>query len=309
MTEALERFLVDLDTEIRRRGDWGDVADYIPELARVDPAQFGIAVSLADGQTVTAGQASKPFSIQSVSKVFSLACVLGRIGEQVWTRVGREPSGRPFDSILLLEQEHGRPRNPFINAGALVTTDELLTGRAPKEALSEILAFVRAAAEDEDIHIDKAVASSEAETGYRNVALANYLKSFGNLKSQPEMTLGTYFHQCAIEMSCVQLARAGRVIAGLPDAPRLLTPLKARRINALMMMCGHYDGSGDFAFRVGLPGKSGVGGGILLIAPERASIAIWSPGLNAYGNSMMGTYAAEQLAQRMEWSVFGCRTG
>ncbi|SDL85180.1 glutaminase [Aliiruegeria lutimaris] len=305
MTEALERFLSDLDAEIRKHGNWGEVADYIPELARVDPAQFGIAVSLADGRIVTAGQARQQFSIQSISKVFSLACVLGRIGEQVWTRVGREPSGRPFDSILLLEQEHGRPRNPFINAGAIVTTDELLTGRQPKEALSEILAFVRAAAEDDDIHIDKAVARSEAETGFRNVALANYLKSFGNLRNQPEMTLGTYFHQCAIEMSCVQLARAGRVLAGLPDAPRLLTALKSRRINALMMMCGHYDGSGDFAFRVGLPGKSGVGGGILLIAPERASIAIWSPGLNVYGNSMMGTHAAEQLARRMEWSVFG----
>jgi glutaminase len=305
MSQALERFLVDLDAEIRERGDWGKAADYIPELACIDPAQFGIAVTLAEGETLIAGQAIKPFSIQSVSKVFSLACVLGRIGEQIWSRVGREPSGARFDSILLLEQERGRPRNPFINAGALVTTDELLTGRAPREALSEILNFLRMAAEDDEIHIDKAVAKSEGRTGYRNVALANYLKSFGSLRNRPEMTLGTYVHQCAIEMSCVQLSRAGRVIAGLPGAPQILAPVKARRLNALMMTCGHYDGSGDFAFRVGLPGKSGVGGGILVIAPGRASVAIWSPGLNAYGNSRMGTYAAERLAQETGWSVFG----
>ena len=304
MTETLERFLHGLDAEIRASGDWGRVADYIPELARIDPAQFGIAVVLPGNRLVTAGQADQRFSIQSVSKVFSLACLLGRIGEQVWTRVGREPSGRRFDSILTLEEEQGRPRNPFINAGALVVTDELVAGRRPKEALAEILAFLQAAAEDEDIHIDKAVARSEAETGFRNIALANYLKSFGNLKNAPELTLGTYFHQCAIEMSCVQLARAGRVIAGLPGAPAMLAPVKARRINALMMMCGHYDGSGDFAFRVGLPAKSGVGGGILLIAPGRASVAIWSPGLNGYGNSQMGSYAAERLARETNWSVF-----
>ncbi|WP_240722397.1 glutaminase [Poseidonocella sp. HB161398] len=305
MPDTLARFLRDLDAEIRDRQDWGQVADYIPELARIDPAQFGIAVALPGNRIVTAGQAEKRFSIQSVSKVFSLACVLGRIGEQIWTRVGREPSGRRFDSILSLEEDGGRPRNPFINAGALVTTDELVTGRAPKEALAEILAFLRIAAEDEEIHIDRAVARSETETGYRNVALANYLKSFGNLRNAPEITLGTYFHQCAIEMSCVQLARAGRVIAGLSCAPQMLTPLKARRINALMMMCGHYDGSGDFAFRVGLPAKSGVGGGILLVAPGRASVAIWSPGLNGYGNSQMGSYAAERLARETGWSVFG----
>lgn len=304
MTETLERFLSALDADIRARADWGQVADYIPELARIDPAQFGIAIALPGNRLVTAGQAGQRFSIQSISKVFSLACVLGRIGEQIWTRVGREPSGHRFDSILSLEREQGRPRNPFINAGALVTTDELLTGRAPREALAEIIAFLQSAAGDDDIHIDKAVAQSETETGFRNIALANYLKSFGNLHNPPELTLGTYFHQCAIEMSCVQLARAGRVLARFPGAPAMLTDQKARRINALMMMCGHYDGSGDFAFRVGLPAKSGVGGGILMIVPGRASVAIWSPGLNGYGNSHMGSYAAERLAQEMNWSVF-----
>jgi glutaminase len=300
----LQAFLDDLSAEIYAQNDWGKVADYIPELARVDPAQFAISVCLADGTRLAAGAHSTRFSIQSVSKVFTLACVLGRLGEQIWTRVGREPSGARFDSILLLEQEKGRPRNPFINAGALVTTDALLENRAPKDALSEVMGFLHAAAEDKDIHIDRDVAASEERTGFRNIALANYLKSYGNLYNDPALTLGTYFHQCAIEMTTDQLALAGRAIAQLPNAPAVMTAAKARRLNALMMTCGHYDGSGDFAFRVGLPGKSGVGGGLLVIAPGQASIAIWSPGLNAYGNSQMGTYAAERLARFAKWSVF-----
>ncbi|MEM8572609.1 MAG: glutaminase [Pseudomonadota bacterium] len=303
--KQLESFLGKLDQEVHSRADWGKVAGYIPELAKIDPAQFAATAILADGTEIDTGQSDTPFSIQSVSKVFTLACVLGRQGESIWVRVGREPSGTRFDSILLLEQEQGRPRNPFINAGALVTTDELLSGRSPREALSEILLFLRAAAEDDSIHIDEKVAASEKRTGFRNAALANYLASYGNLKNPPEKTLGTYFHQCAIEMTTHQLARAGACIAQLPYAPHLLRPRMARRICALMMTCGHYDGSGDFAFRVGLPGKSGVGGGILLIAPRRASIALWSPGLNVYGNSQMGTYAAERIAKFTGWSVFG----
>jgi glutaminase len=301
----LGEFLTGLDAEVRARGDWGEVASYIPELAKIDPAQFAVSIVLADGTEISAGQFSQPFSIQSVSKVFTLASVLGRQGDSIWVRVGREPSGHRFDSILLLEQERGRPRNPFINPGAIVTTDELLAGRTPRQALSEILLFLRAAAEDDTILIDEEVAASEKRTGFRNAALAHYLASHGNLKNAPELTLGTYFHQCAIEMTTLQLARAGRAIAQLPHAPRVLAPDKARRICALMLTCGHYDGSGDFAFRVGLPGKSGVGGGILLIAPGRASIALWSPGLNCYGNSHMGTYAAERIARFTGWSVFG----
>ncbi|MCL4164586.1 UNVERIFIED_CONTAM: hypothetical protein GTU68_039211, partial [Idotea baltica] len=212
--------------------------------------------------------------------------------------------GTSFDSIVLLEREQGRPRNPFINAGALVVTDALLAGREPKDALTEVLQMVRFMADDENIHINKDVARSEKATGYRNIALANYLKSHGNMIDQPDLVLGTYFHQCAIEMTCDQLAMTGRVLAGLPGAPAIVSDRRARRINALMMTCGHYDGSGDFAFRVGLPGKSGVGGGILIIAPGKASIAVWSPGLNSYGNSKVGTEVAEALTSFTKWSVF-----
>lgn len=304
-SDELQDFLTDLDRDLRAEGDWGKPASYIPELADVAPDQFAISVAMADGRLLSAGAHRVRFSIQSVSKVFTLACVLGRIGDQLWSRVGREPSGTSFDSIVLLEREAGRPRNPFINAGAIVTTDALLEGRMPSMALAEVIGFLRTASGDEEIHIDAAVAASEQRTGFRNVALANYLASHGNLVNPPELTLGTYFHQCAIAMTTDQLALAGRNLAGLPDTPRMISSERARRINALMMTCGHYDGSGEFAFGVGLPGKSGVGGGILMAAPGRASIAVWSPGLNSYGNSQVGTRAAERLARFTGWSVFG----
>ena len=307
MTDApdFDAILSDIAAAMAANPERGDVASYIPELAKIDPGQFGISVALADGRIFSAGQARTSFSIQSISKVFTLALALGRLGNQLWTRVGREPSGLAFNSILQLEHEQGRPRNPFINAGAIVVTDAILAGHAPREVLGEILRFIRTAADDSDIHIDEAVARSETVTGHRNFALAHFMRACGNLHNPPELTLGTYFHQCAIEMSCEQLARAGRFLVNAPGLPRMVSADRVRRINALMMTCGHYDGSGDFAYRVGLPGKSGVGGGILVIAPERASIAVWSPGLNAQGNSKLGTEAVEMLARRTGWSVFG----
>ena len=300
----LDATLSALTDEVRRSDDWGAVASYIPELAGVDPRQFGIAVVLADGSVHKAGDAETPFSVQSITKVFTLAIALGRSGDQLWHRVGREPSGRAFNSIVQLEQEQGRPRNPFINAGAIVTTDEVLGGRAPRDALAEIVQFVRNAAGNDGIHINEAVANSETAFGHRNFALAHFLASFDNLKNAPELTLGTYFHHCALEMTVHDLAMAGRFLVDAPELPRLVSPTRIRRLNALMMTCGHYDGSGDFAYRVGLPGKSGVGGGILAIVPNRASIAVWSPGLNRYGNSAKGTEALATLARQMDWSVF-----
>ena len=289
---------------MRAAEDWGAVADYIPELARVPLRQFAIAVAPAEGGVAAAGDADVPFSIQSVSKIFALAIALGRAGDQLWNRVGREPSGSAFNSIVQLEHEQGRPRNPFINAGAIVTTDEILKGRAPRDALAEILGFVRAAAEDDDIYINDRVAQSENHHGHRNYALAHFLRAFDNLANAPELVLGTYFHQCAIEMTTRQLALAGRFLVGAPGLPRLVSTARIRRLNALMLTCGQYDGSGEFAFRVGLPAKSGVGGGILAIVPGRASVAVFSPGLDGYGNSLLGTVAIEQLARQMDWSVF-----
>ena len=301
----LQAILDGIGAEMAAAPERGRVADYIPELARVSADHFGMAVCTADGQTFTVGEATTPFSIQSISKVFTLAIALGRLGDQLWTRVGREPSGLAFNSMIQLEHKRGIPRNPFINAGAIVVTDAILAGHQPRELLGEILRFLREAAGDDDIHINRAVAASEQAHGHRNLALAHFMAAHGNLLHAPELTCGTYFHQCAIEMSALQLARAGRFLMGGADGGRILTPARRRRINALMMTCGHYDGSGEFAYRVGLPGKSGVGGGILAVAPGRASIAVWSPGLNAQGNSQLGTLAVERLTRATGWSVFG----
>ena len=301
----LPAILAGIGLAMAQATDRGQVADYIPELAGIDPGKFGMAVALADGQMLTVGDATTEFSVQSISKVFTLAIALGRLGDQLWHRVGREPSGLRFNSILQLEYEDGIPRNPFINAGAIVVTDAILAGHAPREVLGDLLRFIRTAAGDDDIHINKAVAKSEADTGHRNFAIAHFLRAHGNLINTPERALGAYFHQCAIEMTCVQLALAGRFLMSAPNVSRMVSAARVRRINALMMMCGHYDASGEFAYRVGLPGKSGVGGGILVIAPGKASISVWSPGLNEVGNSKLGTEAVEALARATGWSVFG----
>ena len=304
----LDRIVADIAAEMAASPERGRVADYIPPLAAVPADRFGMAVIMADGTTHLAGDAEELFSIQSISKVFGLTLALGAVGDALWQRVGREPSGSAFNSIVQLESEQGIPRNPFINAGAIVIADVLLSGYAPREAIGNILRFVRSLAGDDSITIDRAVADAELETGFRNFALANYMRAFGNLHHPVEMVLGVYFHQCAIAMNCRQLALAGRYLMNDGRVPSagfcVVTPQRARRINALMMSCGHYDNSGDFAFRTGLPGKSGVGGGILAVAPGIASIAVWSPGLNAQGNSQLGSLALERLAQRTGWSVF-----
>ena len=304
----LRTAITDITAEMKAEQDRGRVATYIPQLACIDPANFGIAAVTASGEVICAGDGDAPFSIQSVSKVFTLTLALGTLGDALWQRVGREPSGDPFNSIVQLEAEKGRPRNPFINAGAIAVTDAILGGSEPTEALATILRFLRETSGDDSIAIDEAVARSEAATGFRNFALANFMRSWGIVKNAPDKTLDVYFHHCAIAMTCRQLALAGRYLAWegrlTPGGEQLIPEQRARRINSLMLTCGHYDGSGEFAFRVGLPGKSGVGGGILAIVPGRASVAVWSPGLNAVGNSKLGSLALERLAARMGWSVF-----
>ncbi len=305
----LSAILEEIHAALAPRFGVGEPADYIPELAGVDPKRFGLAVVTLEGAVHAVGDAGVPFSIQSISKVFLLTLALGKHGEALWSHVGREPSGSAFDSIVQLEHEEGRPRNPFINAGAIKVTDLILAGHSPREAIGEILRFVRFLADDEDIAIDADVARSEAATGARNYALAQFMRSFGRMQHPVDQVLGVYFHACAIAMSCRQLARAGLFLAADGRDPltgaSVVRPARARRINAVMLTCGHYDGSGDFAYRVGLPGKSGVGGGILATAPGRAAICVWSPGLNAVGNSLLGSLALERLARMTGWSVFG----
>ena len=304
----LGQLVGEVHAELSLRLGEGKVADYIPELAKVPIDRFGIAVATVGGEVFTAGDALEPFSIQSISKLFTLTLALGKAGDSLWTRVGREPSGNRFNSIVQLEYEQGRPRNPFVNAGAIAVTDLILAGYRPREAIGEIVRFVRFLAGDETIAIDPDVARSERDTGFRNFALAQFMRSFNVITHPADEVLGVYFHQCAIAMDCAQLARSALFLAAKGQNPitghSVVSAARARRINSLMMMCGHYDGSGDFAFRVGLPGKSGVGGGIIAVVPGVCTVAVWSPGLDANGNSLIGTAALELLAQRAGWSVF-----
>jgi glutaminase len=308
MTDILARCVAEAYEQALPHRGTGRVANYIPALAKVDPHRFGFALALPDGTVYARGDADEPFSIQSVSKVFTLALALRRVGSDLWDSVGREPSGSAFNSIVQLESEGGIPRNPLINAGAIATTDRLIDTRSADAAADEILDFIRARAGDDGVAIDPEVAASESETGARNRALAYFMASFGNLRHPVETVLSVYFRQCAIAMSCRQLARAGLFLAMDGRDPltgeQLIEPHRARRINAMMMLCGHYDNSGEFAFRVGLPGKSGVGGGILCIAPGQGSLAVWSPGLTEAGTSLVGALALEHFAYAAGWSVF-----
>ncbi len=305
----LEKIVAEIAEEIEPHRGKGRVADYIPALASVDPNKFGIAIATADGQCHRAGDADEPFSVQSISKVFTFALALQKVGDRLWERVGREPSGTAFNSIVQLEQEKGIPRNPLINAGAIVVTDHLIENGDADATVAELLRVLRDHAEDQSVDIDYEVAQSESETGARNRSLAHFMASFGNLDNEAEVVLSAYFRHCALSLSCAQLARAGLFLAFDGKDPvtgeRIVSAQRCRRINAVMMTCGHYDNSGDFAFRIGLPGKSGVGGGVLVIAPGEGAVAVWSPGLNDAGTSTVGALALEGLVQRTGWSVFG----
>jgi len=284
----------------------GKVADYIPELAHISPHKFGMAVYTHGGELFCIGDADEKFSVQSVSKTFTLTMAMRLEGDAIWLRVGREPSGTAFNSLVQLEYENGIPRNPFINAGALVVMDMIMSHYP--DAKQAVLDFVRLLSGREGIVFDTAVAQSEKSTGYRNAALAHFLKSFGNLRNDPEAVLDAYFHHCSLAMSCVEVARAGMFLANdgrLPwDGQVILSRSQAKYVKALMLTCGTYDAVGDFAYRVGLPGKSGVGGGILAVMPGEFSVCVWSPGLNAQGNSLAGTKALELLTTLTAISIF-----
>lgn len=291
--------------EIRPLLARGRVADYIPALAGVPRDRFGMALLTVDGTLYAVGDAEEPFSIQSISKVFTLTLALHYVGERLWKRVGREPSGSPFNSLVQLEYEHGIPRNPFINAGAHVVTDALLQARPG--ARETLLKFVRELSGNAGLDYDAAVAASEAATGFRNRALANFLKAEGNLVNAVDDVLDVYFHQCALAMSCIDLVRASLFLARGgrgTDGARIVSASQAKRINAVMQTCGTYDAAGETAFRIGIPAKSGVGGGIIGIIPKRLAVATWSPGLDRSGNSLAGLRALELFTTRTGLTVF-----
>ena len=284
----------------------GKVASYIPELAGVAPNQFGMAVVDFAGNVYSVGDATKRFSIQSISKLFALTLAFQREGDSLWSRVGREPSGNPFNSLVQLERERGIPRNPFINAGALVITDVLAAHH--DDAQAALLAFVRTLSDAPGVQINGRVGESEVRTSSRNAAMAHFMKSFGNLHGKVGEIINTYCHHCAIEMSCVELARAVRFLCNKGVDPAsgatVVDASSAKRLSALMLTCGTYDAAGDFAFRVGLPAKSGVGGGIVAILPGQCGICVWSPALEDSGNSHAGSLALEMFTSMTGQSIF-----
>lgn len=284
----------------------GAQADYIPELAKVNPDQFGMCIHTIYGEIASVEQADTRFSIQSISKVFALAMCLSIKGDDLWKRVGKEPSGTAFNSLIQLEVEKGVPRNPFINAGAIVMADILLTHLENPE--EDFLAFVRAVAGNDTIAYNESVAVSERENGYLNAAIVNLLKYHGTIENDIEKVLHFYFLMCSVEMSCRELSLAFLAFANhrrkFSYSGIELTASQVKRMNAIMQTCGFYDEAGEFAYLVGLPGKSGVGGGIVAIYPLQYSVAVWSPRLNSKGNSVMGIKALELLTTETKESIF-----
>ncbi|MEZ8106274.1 MULTISPECIES: glutaminase B [Vibrio] len=302
-----EQLLTDILEEVRPLIGKGKVADYIPALAKVSNQKLAMAVYTNDGEVIKSGDADEAFSIQSISKALSLtlAMVLYK-PEEIWDRVGKEPSGQAFNSMIQLEMEQGIPRNPFINAGAIVVAD-LLSSRlsAPRQRLLE---FARQLSGDTHIVYDKVVAASEMMHSDRNAAIAYLMRAFGNFDNDVIPVLNNYFHACALKMSCVDLAKTFSYLANkgvsVQTGKQIVTPTQTKQLNALLATCGLYDGAGEFAYRVGMPGKSGVGGGIIAIVPGEMTIAVWSPELDPSGNSLAGTQALELFSEKIGRSIF-----
>lgn len=300
-----QAILEEIHTSLKTVENTGEVANYIPELANVSKDKFGIHLQLITGENYSVGDATEKFSIQSISKVLSLAKAFQLVGNDLWNRVDVEPSGNPFNHLSLLELENGIPRNPLINSGAIVIADVLLSNlKNPKE---DFLHFVRELTHDDGISYNNKIAESERITGFNNYAAANLLKAYGNLNNNVEDVLDFYFHQCSIMMNCRQLTNAFFVFANKGKCLKNiqhLTASQVKRINAIMLTCGFYDEAGEFAFEVGLPGKSGVGGGIVALLPHCFTIATWAPALNPKGNSYLGMQALEQFTTKTKLSIF-----
>lgn len=305
-TPDYDTILARIAEEVHPLLQLGKVADYIAPLATVAPDQFGMAVVTLDGAVHAIGQAGLRFSIQSISKLFALTMAFGLLGDDIWQRVGREPSGNPFNSLVQLEVERGVPRNPFINAGALVITD-ILTSRFVQPELA-LLQAIRSFADCPGLDFNRAVAQAEISSAHRNLAMAHFIRSFGNLRNPVDEVVRSYCFQCSIEMNCIELARAVLFLANHGALPwsgaSIISASSAKRVNALMLTCGTYDAAGDFAFRVGLPAKSGVGGGIVAVVPGVCAVCVWSPGLDHSGNSLAGVMALERFTDMTAQSIF-----
>ncbi len=284
----------------------GETADYIPELAQVDANQMGVYVLDQQGRCYQTGDWQQTFSIQSVVKVLTLCMAYSELGTALWQRVGMEPSGTPFNSLGHLEHEQGVPRNPFSNAGALVVCDVLMG--LYDDPLAALLGLIRQTSGNPEIDVNPVVAESEKSEGHRNMALAHLMKSLGNINHDVDDLLDFYFNACSITLNCQDLAKTFAFLAHRGRCPQsdqhILDNSQSKRINAIMLTCGFYDEAGDFAFKVGLPGKSGVSGAIVALLPGHFVVTTWSPGLNAKGNSQRGLQFLEAFTTETGQSIF-----
>lgn len=301
-----EKIFREIHNELQHVADPGKVADYIPELARVNPDQFGVFLTTIKGEEYAFGDWDTRFSIQSIAKVLSFVLAYSILKSDTWKRMNLEPAGTPFNSLVQLEYDLGIPRNPFINAGAIVVCDILVSHlKHPKE---ELLAFVRKLSPNSVVDYNPIVAQSEKSVAFRNYALVNLMKSFGNIHNDIDVVMDLYFAICSLEMTCKELSQTFLFLANNGIVPysgeQILSFSRTKRVNALMQTCGFYDQAGDFTFRVGLPGKSGVGGGIIAVHPGKYSITVWSPRLNDKGNSFKGMLFLEELTTKTNLSIF-----
>ena len=301
-----QRIFADIEASLTTMGNHGEIAEYIPELAKVDANKFGMHLITNDSQHYALGDSELRFSIQSIAKVLSLTLAFELKKDDLWQRVGVEPSGNPFNSLVQLEYEKGIPRNPFINAGAIVICDALLTELVNPE--KDLIDFVRQLVGHNKVSFDETITNSEKEQGFHNAALVNLMKSYGNIENDVEQVLDFYFKLCSIQLSCRELARCFSFLVNYGVNPlnneQVISLSKSKRINAIMQLCGFYDEAGEFSFKVGLPGKSGVGGGIIAVHPGKYTVATWSPKLNQKGNSYRGIKVLEQLTTQAQSSIF-----
>lgn len=307
--EQMNKFLEAVVENNRHWTKEGKVATYIPELGKADPNTLGICITTLHGEEYFGGDREVKFTIQSISKIITFMLALLDNGrERVFSKVGVEPTADAFNSIITLETKNTqRPLNPMINAGAIATVS-LIEGKNSEEAFNRILNFTRKITGNPDIDINNNVYNSEKATGHRNRALAYFMKSTGVIENDVEEVLDVYFKQCSIEATCRDIARIGAMLANDGVAPwngeRVIPRNIARIVKTVMVTCGLYDASGQFAVEIGVPAKSGVGGGILAAVPGRMGIGVLSPALDSRGNSVAGLKVLEELSKELDLSIF-----
>ncbi|MEO1095964.1 MAG: glutaminase A [Cyanobacteria bacterium J06638_28] len=290
----------------------GTLASYIPELAKANPNWFAISIVTVDGRIFQVGDVEQQFTIQSMSKVFVYGMALEELGrDRLLAKVGVEPSGDPFNSIIRLDENSHRPDNPMINAGAIATTS-LIQGENPTERLNRLLKMFRRYV-GRDVYVDISTFLSERATGHRNRAIAHLMLNFGMIDEQIEAALDLYYQQCSVLVTCQDLATMAAALANSGKHPitgeQVLPTEYVRDLLSVMYTCGMYNFAGEWAYRVGIPAKSGVCGGILAVVPNQAGIAVFSPPLDANGNSVRGIKVFEALSREYGFHLFDLSMG